>query len=76
MRKTVKRQFLKSRKIKEHHILGYFGDVFDQRQLWHVTRHSVAKAVAVGIFAAYLPVPLEMVIIAIQIHLVFHSSHF
>jgi len=65
MRRTVKRQFLKSRKIKEHHILGYFGDLFDRRKLWHVTRHSVARAAAVGIFSAYLPVPFEIVIAAL-----------
>lgn len=65
MRKTVRRQFLKSRKIKEHRILGYFGGVFDRRKLWHVTRYSVAKAVSVGIFSAYLPVPFEIVIAAV-----------
>ncbi len=65
MRKIVKQQFLKSRQIKEHRILGYFGSAFDRRQLWHVTRHSVAKAVAVGIFSAYLPVPMEMLIAAL-----------
>lgn len=65
MRKTVRRQFLKSRKIKEHRILGYFGTVFDRRKLWHVTRYSVAKAVAVGIFSAYLPVPFEIIIAAV-----------
>lgn len=65
MRKTVKQQFTKSREIREHRILGYFGAAFDRRQLWHVTRHSVSKAVAVGIFAAYLPVPMEIVIAAV-----------
>lgn len=65
MRRTVKRQFLKSRKIKEHRILGFFGQAFDRRRLWHVTRYSVAKAAAVGIFSAYLPVPFEMVIAAV-----------
>jgi len=65
MRKTVRRQFLKSRKIKEHRILGYFGAVFDRRKLWHVTRFTVARAVAVGIFSAYLPVPFEIIIAAV-----------
>ena len=65
MRQSVKRQFLKSRKIKEHRVLGYFGEAFDRRRLWHVTRFSVAKAFAVGVFSAYLPVPFEMIIAAI-----------
>lgn len=70
MRQTVKRQFLKSRKIKEHRVLGYFGKAFDRRKLWHVTRFSVAKAFAVGIFAAYLPVPFEMIIAAVLAYIV------
>lgn len=65
MRKRVRHQFLKSRKIKEHPILGGFGAVFDQRKLWHVTRYSVAKAFAVGIFSAYLPVPFEIIVAAV-----------
>jgi uncharacterized protein (DUF2062 family) len=70
MRQSVKRQFLKSRKIREHRVLGYFGEAFDRRQLWHVTRFSVAKAFAVGIFSAYLPVPFEMVIAAVLAYIV------
>jgi uncharacterized protein (DUF2062 family) len=70
MRQSVKRQFLKSRKIKEHRVLGYFGEAFDRRQLWHVTRFSVAKAFAVGIFSAYLPVPFEMIIAALLAYVV------
>ena len=65
MRRIVKQQFLNNRALKDHRILGYFGEMFDRRQLWHVTRHSVSKAVAVGIFAAYLPIPLEMAVAAV-----------
>ncbi len=65
IRRKVKQQFLKSRKLKEHRILGFFGKAIDRRQLWHVTRHSVAKAVAIGIFSAYLPVPFEMIVAAV-----------
>ncbi len=70
MRQSVKRQFLKSRKIREHRVLGYFGEAFDRRQLWHVTRFSVARAFAVGIFSAYLPVPFEMIIAAVLAYIV------
>jgi uncharacterized protein (DUF2062 family) len=70
VRQSVRRQFLKSRKIKEHRVLGYFGEAFDRRQLWHVTRFSVAKAFAVGIFSAYLPVPFEMIIAAFLAYIV------
>ena len=65
MRKQVKRQILKSRNIREHRILGYFGEVFDRRQLWHVTRYTIARAFAVGIFSAYLPIPFEILVAAL-----------
>ena len=65
MRKRVKRQILKSRNIREHRILGYFGEVFDRRQLWHVTRYTIARAFAVGIFSAYLPIPFEILVAAL-----------
>lgn len=65
MRKRVKHHILKSRNIKEHRILGYFGEAFDRRKVWHVTRYTVARAFAVGIFSAYLPVPFEMLIAAL-----------
>lgn len=65
MRKRVQRHIRKSRDIREHRILGYFGKAFDRRQVWHVTRHSVARAFAVGIFSAYLPIPFEIIIAAI-----------
>lgn len=65
MRKRVKHHILKSRNLREHPILGYFAQAFDQRQLWHVTRYTVARAFAVGIFSAYLPVPFEMLVAAV-----------
>ena len=65
MRNRVKRQILKSRNIREHRILGYFGEVFDRRQLWHVTRYTIARAFAVGIFSAYLPIPFEILVAAL-----------
>lgn len=65
MRKIVRHQFLNSRKIKEHLVLGYFGALFERRKLWHVTRHTVARAVAVGIFSAYLPLPFEIIVAAL-----------
>lgn len=34
-------------------------------QIWQVTRHSVSKAVAVGLFSAYLPMPFEMLVAAV-----------
>ena len=41
-----------------------FGRVLQKSNLWHLNRHSVATAVAVGLFAAFVPVPVQMILAA------------
>ena len=38
----------------------YFGDRIHDRHLWIVNRQSVSRATAIGLFCAYLPLPLQM----------------
>lgn len=57
--------------IKENKYLKIFGDLLHNANLWHLNRHSVAKAFAVGLFFAFIPVPFQMVLsagIAIIVH--------
>lgn len=57
--------------IKNNKHLQIFGDLLHNANLWHLNRRSVAKAFAVGLFFAFVPVPFQMVLaagIAIIVH--------
>jgi len=51
--------------IKRHKHLQFLGDRLHEPNLWHFNRHSVAKAFAVGLFCAWIPLPMEMVFAAV-----------
>lgn len=50
--------------IKQHKHLQFLGDRLHETNLWHLNRHSVAKAFAVGLFCAWIPLPMQMVFAA------------
>lgn len=50
--------------IKNSKHLKVFGDLLHNPNLWHLNRHSVAKAFAVGLFFTFVPVPFQMVLAA------------
>jgi hypothetical protein len=52
------------RTIREHRHLQCFGTLLHNPALWHLNRHSVAKAFAVGLLFAWVPVPFQMVLAA------------
>ena len=50
------------KKIRDHKHLRIFGKLLHNPSLWHMNRHSVAKAFAIGLFFAWVPVPFQMVL--------------
>lgn len=50
--------------IKRHKSLQFLGDKLHEPNLWHLNRHSIALAFAVGLFCAWIPTPTQMAIAA------------
>jgi len=70
-KKIIKRMMPDHQTIKDNKFLKIFGDLLHNANLWHLNRHSVAKAFAVGLFFAFIPVPFQMVLaagMAIMVH--------
>lgn len=51
--------------IKEHPHLKKLGKFLHDPNLWHLNRNSVSLAFLVGIFCAFLPIPLQMLVAAV-----------
>lgn len=64
-RKTIKRLMPDHQKIKEHRHLRYLGSRLHDASLWHLNRRSASGAFAVGLFFAWMPVPMQMLLAAL-----------
>lgn len=63
-RKLFKKYLPHPREVKNHKYLKMFGSLLHSPDLWHFSRHSIAKAFAVGLFVAWVPMPFQMVLSA------------
>jgi uncharacterized protein (DUF2062 family) len=63
-KKFLKRFIAKHAGLKSHPSLKMFGDSLHHPNLWHITRHSVIKAVTIGFFVSFLPLPGHMLMAA------------
>lgn len=65
-KKFLKRYLPDPHKIKEIKALEFLGDRLHSPNLWHLNRHSVSRAFAIGLWAMYTPpLPWQQVIAAI-----------
>ena len=51
--------------LKQHKHLQFLGDALHLPCLWHLNRHNVASAFAIGLFAMWLPIPAQSVLAAL-----------
>ncbi|NLD00026.1 MAG: DUF2062 domain-containing protein [Gammaproteobacteria bacterium] len=59
-RQLFKRYMPDPEKLKHNPSLRFLGSLIHDPNLWHLNRHSVARAVAVGLFWAMIPMPMQM----------------
>ena len=64
-RKWLKKYLPTPEDIRANKTLNILGTLLHDANLWHLNRHSVAGAVAVGLFFCYIPIPLQMLQAAI-----------
>jgi uncharacterized protein (DUF2062 family) len=63
-KKLLKKFFPTPEQVQANPSLGFLRPLFSKPNLWHLNRRSVARAFLVGLFAAFLPLPFQMVIAA------------
>ena len=64
LRTILKRYLPERHTFQDHRNLRFFGRLLHDPDIWHITRRSTAGGVAVGLFCAFIPVPIQMVIAA------------
>ncbi|AHE98200.1 DUF2062 domain-containing protein [Thioalkalivibrio paradoxus] len=63
-KKLIKKWFPAYESVRAHRALGLLGPRLRAADLWHLNRRSVAGAFAVGLFVAFLPIPMQMLVAA------------
>ena len=60
----LKKLLPKQETIKNSEWFSIFGPASHEPNLWHINRKSTARAVAIGLFSAFIPFPIQMVLAA------------
>jgi uncharacterized protein (DUF2062 family) len=64
-KKALKRWLPDPHVVKTHKSLQFLGHLLHDPNLFHLNRHSVAGAMFVGLFVAFLPIPGQMPVAAL-----------
>jgi hypothetical protein len=62
MKKFFKRSLPHVSLVKSHPKLQLFGALLHEPNLWHCNRRSLAGGMAIGLFVAFVPVPIQMLL--------------
>ncbi|MFZ2289122.1 MAG: DUF2062 domain-containing protein [Halopseudomonas yangmingensis] len=63
-RQLLKRYIPSPERIKNTKSLRFLGELLHDPNLWHLNRHGVARAMAIGLFVCMLPIPMQMLVSA------------
>jgi uncharacterized protein (DUF2062 family) len=64
LKALFQRYLPKQQYLREHRHLRFFGSYLSQASLWHLNRRSAARGVALGLFVAFIPLPVHTVLVA------------
>lgn len=64
-KKFLRRHLSKAQKQTDHKYLRWLGPLLNDPYLLHINRHSVSVAFFVGLFSAFLPIPMQTVVAAL-----------
>lgn len=64
-KQLIKKYFPERDKVLSNQFIRKFRHWFDDPNLWHINRHSVAWGVACGFYMAFMPIPMQMVFAAL-----------
>ncbi|TBR42229.1 DUF2062 domain-containing protein [Marinomonas agarivorans] len=64
-KRYLKRHIPNPEKLKQNKMLSILGDSIHDPELWHLHRHSVARAFLNGLFWCAIPMPLQMLFAAL-----------
>jgi uncharacterized protein (DUF2062 family) len=64
-RKTLKSLMPSAARIREIKSLSILGDWIYATNLWHLNRYSASMAFFVGLFVAFMPIPIQMIAAAL-----------
>ncbi len=59
-RRIFKRYMPNPDSIRHNPSLRFLGHLMHDPNLWHLNRHSVSRAMAIGLFWALIPMPMQM----------------
>ncbi len=66
MNKNILKKYMPDQnKLKTNKSLRFLGALIDDSNLWHLNRHSVSKAFAIGLFWGCIPMPFQMAVAAL-----------
>lgn len=60
-RRLIRRFLPDFDRIRAHKHLRFLGERLHQPHLWHLNRHCVPKAFALGLFMAFMPIPMQTI---------------
>jgi uncharacterized protein (DUF2062 family) len=59
-KKFMKRYLPTPERVRAMSSLRFLGDILHEPNLWHINRHSVARAFLIGVFFTFIPMPFQM----------------